>query len=80
MAEKGTVKFFNQEKGFGFITPDSGGADIFVHISAVHASGLASLKEGQKVTFDKAPDRSGRQLAENVQMSGPHGTGSGPRD
>ena len=50
MAEMGTVKFFNSEKGYGFIKPDSGGADIFVHISAVQASGLPGLTENQKVS------------------------------
>lgn len=52
----GTVKFFNADKGFGFITPSGGGSDIFVHISALQASGLQSLQDGQKVTFDTEPD------------------------
>lgn len=56
----GTVKFFNADKGFGFITPDGGGNDIFVHVSAVQASGLESLKDGQKVSFDTEPDRRGK--------------------
>ena len=60
MAETGTVKFFNTEKGFGFIKPDNGGADIFVHISAVQASGLPGLEDGQKVTFDTEPDKRGK--------------------
>jgi Cold shock proteins len=60
MAESGTVKFFNVDKGFGFIKPDNGGADIFVHISAVQASGLPGLNENQKVTFDTEPDRRGK--------------------
>ena len=56
----GTVKFFNQDKGFGFITPDGGAKDVFVHISAVQASGLTSLSDGQKVSFDTEPDRMGK--------------------
>lgn len=60
MPQSGTVKFFNTEKGFGFIKPDGGGPDIFVHISAVQNSGLQSLTENQKVTFDTEPDRRGK--------------------
>jgi CspA family cold shock protein len=60
MPQSGTVKFFNHAKGFGFITPDDGNKDVFVHISAVQASGLQSLVEGQKVTFDTEPDRMGK--------------------
>ncbi len=60
MAEMGTVKFFNSEKGYGFIKPDSGGADIFVHISAVQASGLPGLTENQKVSYETEPDRRGK--------------------
>ena len=56
----GTVKFFNQSKGFGFITPDKGGNDVFVHISAVQASGLPGLNDGQKVSFETEPDRRGK--------------------
>jgi CspA family cold shock protein len=55
----GTVKFFNASKGFGFISPSDGGKDVFVHISAVEASGLGSLGEGQKVSFDIQPDAKG---------------------
>jgi CspA family cold shock protein len=55
----GTVKFFNASKGFGFIAPSDGGKDVFVHISAVEASGLAQLTEGQKVSFDVQPDAKG---------------------
>ncbi|PYE86510.1 cold-shock protein [Phyllobacterium leguminum] len=60
MAQTGLVKFFNTEKGFGFIKPDNGGPDIFVHISAVQASGLTGLADNQKVTFDTEPDRRGK--------------------
>ncbi|KHJ55118.1 cold-shock protein [Aureimonas altamirensis] len=56
----GTVKFFNADKGFGFITPDNGAPDIFVHISAVQDSGLNSLNDGQKVSYDTEPDRRGK--------------------
>ncbi|MCA1371273.1 MULTISPECIES: cold-shock protein [Ensifer] len=60
MATKGIVKFFNQDKGFGFITPDGGAKDVFVHISAVQAAGLTTLKDGQQVSFDTEPDRMGK--------------------
>jgi cold shock protein len=60
MAQTGTVKFFNATKGFGFITPDDGAKDVFVHISAIEASGLRTLVDGQKVTFDVEPDRLGK--------------------
>jgi CspA family cold shock protein len=55
----GTVKFFNSAKGFGFISPEGGGKDVFVHVSAVEAAGLRSLAEGQKVSFDIQPDARG---------------------
>ncbi|HJU03766.1 MAG TPA: cold-shock protein [Nitrospiraceae bacterium] len=62
----GTVKFFNQDKGFGFITPDDGGQDVFVHISAVQGSG--PLRDGQKVSFEVGQDRkTGKSKAENVR-------------
>ena len=60
MSMSGTVKFFNNEKGFGFITPEDGSKDVFVHISAVQASGLTGLSDGQKVSFDTEPDRRGK--------------------
>ncbi len=60
MAQTGTVKFFNTTKGFGFITPDGGAKDVFVHISAFEASGLRTLVDGQTVTFDGEPERMGQ--------------------
>lgn len=60
MSQSGTVKFFNSEKGYGFIKPDDGGTDIFVHVSAVTRSGLSNLSEGQHVSFDVEPDRKGK--------------------
>jgi CspA family cold shock protein len=59
----GTVKFFNTSKGFGFIAPDGGGKDVFVHASAVEAAGLHTLGEGQKVSFDIQPDARGSKAA-----------------
>jgi CspA family cold shock protein len=66
MAE-GTVKFFNTTKGFGFIEPSNGGKDAFVHISAVERSGLQTLNEGQKVSFDIETGRDGRASAVNLK-------------
>jgi cold shock protein len=64
----GTVKFFNETKGYGFISPESGSGDIFVHISAVERAGLATLKDGQKVTFDIVQDRrNGKNAADNLK-------------
>lgn len=64
----GTVKWFNETKGYGFITPDSGGNDVFVHISAVERAGLRSLNEGQKVSYEMVADkRSGKQSADNLK-------------
>lgn len=66
----GTVKFFNTTKGFGFIQPDNGGTDVFVHISAVERSGMNTLNEGQKVNFEVVRDsRSGKSAAENLQAA-----------
>ena len=63
----GTVKFFNSAKGFGFIAPDGGGKDVFVHASALEAAGIRTLGEGQKVSFDIQPDARGSKAA-NLQM------------
>ena len=64
----GTVKFFNTQKGFGFIVQDNGDPDVFVHISAVERAGMTNLNEGQKVTFDVQTDsRSGKPAAANLQ-------------
>lgn len=64
----GTVKFFAQDKGFGFITPEGGAKDVFVHISALQASGIQTLKDGQQVSFDTEPDRMGKgPKAVNIQ-------------
>jgi cold shock protein len=63
---KGTVKFFNTQKGFGFIQPDDGSKDVFVHISAVEKAGMRSLNEGQKVSFEIVTER-GKQAAGNLQ-------------
>lgn len=60
MSQSGTVKFFNHAKGYGFITPADGGKDVFVHISAVQASGLPGLEDGQQVTFETEPDKRGK--------------------
>lgn len=62
----GTVKWFNSVKGFGFIEPADGGKDAFVHISAVERAGLASLREGQKVSYELVPGRNGKSSAENL--------------
>jgi CspA family cold shock protein len=68
---KGTVKWFNAQKGFGFIAPDDGGNDAFVHISAVERSGLNDLREGQKVSFDLVSDRkSGKMTVDNLKLMG----------
>ena len=64
----GTVKFFNSQKGFGFIVQDNGGPDVFVHISAVERAGMHNLNEGQKLSFDvQADPRSGKSAAANLQ-------------
>jgi cold shock protein len=66
---KGTVKWFNDQKGFGFIQPDDGGKDVFVHISAVERAGMRLLNEGQKIAFDVVADRrTGKSSADNLQV------------
>jgi CspA family cold shock protein len=65
----GTVKWFNGQKGFGFIAPDGGGNDAFVHISAVERSGIGDLREGQKVSFEFVSDhKSGKMSADNLKL------------
>ncbi len=64
----GTVKWFNTTKGYGFIEPDEGGADAFVHITAVQKAGLKGLKEGQKVTYELIEGRGGKQSADNLSV------------
>lgn len=64
----GTVKFFNTTKGFGFIAPDDGGKDVFVHISALERAGLSRLADGQKVSFELERDRQGRDAATNIKV------------
>jgi len=64
----GTVKWFNTTKGFGFIEPETGGKDVFVHISAVERSGLTGLADNQKVTFDVEAGRDGRESATNLTL------------
>jgi cold shock protein len=66
----GTVKFFNSQKGFGFIQPENGGPDVFLHVSAVERAGMRSLVQGQKVTFDiEADRRSGKSAATNLRIA-----------
>ena len=71
MRVTGTVKFFNSEKGFGFITPDDGSKDVFVHISAIEQSGMQGLQDGQRVSFETEPDKRGKgPKAVDLQIEG----------
>jgi CspA family cold shock protein len=65
----GTVKFFNADKGYGFIAPDTGGQDAFVHITAVEASGINTLNQNDRVTYELEADKRGKQAAVNVKMA-----------
>ncbi len=65
----GTVKFFNATKGYGFIEPEGGGKDAFVHISAVERAGLSTLNEGQKVNYELETGRNGKESAENISVA-----------
>ena len=67
---RGTVKWFNPEKGYGFIAPDDGSSDAFVHISAVQQAGLTSLNEGQKIEFELAEGKNGKLAAQNLRLVG----------
>ena len=66
---QGTVKWFNNQKGYGFIQPDGGGNDVFVHISAVEQAGISNLNEGQKVSFETETGRNGKASAVNLKVS-----------
>jgi cold shock protein len=71
MAQTGIVKFFNSERGYGFLKPDDGGRDVFVHITAVESAGLKSLNEGQRLTFEIEPDKKGKgPKAVNLVITG----------
>lgn len=71
MRQTGTVKFYNTQKGYGFITPDDGGKDVFVHVTAVEQSGIGQLDEGLRISFDTEPDKRGKgPKAVNLQQSG----------
>ena len=69
MATTGTVKFFNADKGYGFIAPDGGGNDAFVHITAVERAGMQTLKQDQRVQYDLEEDRRGKMSAVNLQAA-----------
>ena len=65
----GTVKWFNAQKGYGFIQPDDGGKDVFVHVSAVERAGLRGLADGQRVQYEKQMGRNGKESAENLSLA-----------
>ncbi|RYD49375.1 MAG: cold-shock protein [Sphingomonadales bacterium] len=69
MAITGTVKFFNNEKGYGFIAPEDGGNDAFVHISAVERAGMSTLNQNQRVTYELEEDKRGKMAAVNLQAA-----------
>ena len=69
MATQGTVKFFNADKGYGFISPDNGGQDAFVHITAVERAGLGTLSQNQRVSYDLEADKKGKMAAVNLQAA-----------
>ena len=70
MGMQGTVKFFNPEKAFGFVTPDGGGKDVFLHVSALRAAGLQSVAEGQRIEFEAVRSNNGKgDQAENVRLA-----------
>ena len=69
MAITGTVKFFNADKGYGFISPDGGGQDAFVHISALEQSGMGPLNQNDRVTYDLEADKRGKQAASNLKLA-----------
>lgn len=70
MRQSGIIKFFNQAKGYGFVSPDEGGKDVFVHITAVQRSGIPELSEGMKISFEVQPDKRGRgPQAVDLQLS-----------
>lgn len=69
MAISGTVKFFNADKGYGFIAPDDGGQDAFVHITAVERAGMATLNQNQRVTYELEEDKKGKMAATNLQAA-----------
>jgi cold shock protein len=64
----GTVKWFNQEKGYGFIRPDDGGSDVFVHITAVEKAGYTGLADGARISYELLPDRKGKRTAQNLRL------------
>jgi len=72
----GTVKFFNENKGYGFIQPDEGGQDAFVHITAVEHAGMHTLRENQRVGYDLEPDRRGKMAATNLRSADESADGS----